>query len=902
MNGVANENWRIEMVKIIKKRGHKYFLALVCACAMILSVFGSNIQYAKAASNVEVEIDGFQISAVVEGYRTVYSVIDTDNQVSSSGLVYGLADCATQSEMVVGSSNEYVYDYQSTKDGALETTFNSNSSAKSYAMTMKFFKMVEFYNQEIYVRAYARLKDGSYVYSDCAKLTVFKVAKLIYNNILMSNHTGHEYLYNNILTVVDPNFPKVDYTWSNEVVAPGDANGPTTEAPTTTQAPTTEAPTQASGFVTANANWTDLQYWSVYFASGWAGDPTGAYRDGGSYNDFGVRIDKASGVDWGIQMKTQSLTVTAGKNYVAKVVATANKASNQIRFKEEMTQTESWQAVVAGTNTFTLQFTATSSAQLFFDLGQATQGLQLDITSLVIEEVAEATTTVKPTTKPQTTTAPPAGGDDVIVDTSISKPIGVVVSCPEDNTIAVVWGFSEPNSFVIYIDGVKKASKAPAAYYTYYGYLAGTHTVSVATYVDGRESERVTMTVDVYGTSNVEELTTRREISYDNSQNDYGEPLPAIPNIAPREDRMYFKMNNRTNGKYADNQIYWCILGKNEAGVLCYVDANANLVPASTAMNTIKKGDRMCADISFTLEEADYLYMPDIDSGRMYLSYGDQVYLSFNIAGDGMVGYAGPDLNNPGDPNQNTLFEYMEFTITNKEYWGNTTRVDFYSFPAATRLIGDGGWNNYPGDADHYDRTVGDLGKRDEIFQKYRNEMNDTFDSLITDLRIMAPCKTTFNEGQIYGNYMQPYIDEFWSKYSTQDLVFKCDGGKFTGRVYGDYMQFTKENDSGVYYVYKPTTQDILEGKGNLARGNATEKVIQAQLCAAFNRGVATDPDNFGNEEAFYKHPYSNFYCKFWHENSIDGLAYGFCYDDVFDYSTLLHYTNPTGLIIDLKW
>lgn len=50
----------------------------------------------------------------------------------------------------------------------------------------------------------------------------------------------------------------------------------------------------------------------------------------------------------------------------------------------------------------------------------------------------------------------------------------------------------------------------------------------------------------------------------------------------------------------------------------------------------------------------------------MYISYGKPVYLKFV----GTTGYAGPDLNNPGDVNANTLFEFAEFTIEGKFYWG----------------------------------------------------------------------------------------------------------------------------------------------------------------------------------------------------------------------------------------
>ena len=140
------------------------------------------------------------------------------------------------------------------------------------------------------------------------------------------------------------------------------------------------------------------------------------------------------------------------------------------------------------------------------------------------------------------------------------------------------------------------------------------------------------------------------------------------------------------------------------------------------------------------------------------------------------------------------------------------------------------------------------------------------------------------------------------NKYSNETLVFRCDAGTFRGRVNGDHMTFTKDGVGGTYTIYKPTTQDVLEGKGNFNRGNSTELVIEAQLCAAFNRGVATDPANYQNPSAYYKNGTYNYYSRFLHEHSVNNFSYGFCYDDVNDQSTLLHYTNPTALILDLKW
>ena len=69
----------------------------------------------------------------------------------------------------------------------------------------------------------------------------------------------------------------------------------------------------------------------------------------------------------------------------------------------------------------------------------------------------------------------------------------------------------------------------------------------------------------------------------------------------------------------------------------------------------------MCANICNTLAQKDYVYMPDIESGRMYLSYGSPVYVTINQGADGNMGFAGPDLNNASDPNADVLFEFIEF-------------------------------------------------------------------------------------------------------------------------------------------------------------------------------------------------------------------------------------------------
>ena len=488
-----------------------------------------------------------------------------------------------------------------------------------------------------------------------------------------------------------------------------------------------------------------------------------------------------------------------------------------------------------------------------------------------------APTTVKPTTIPKETTT-----IAFTTDSSIEKPFGLDVSQASVGYVNIVWGRGTIDCYNVYVDGERRRTGISAQSLKLPVYTEGTHTIAITTVVGTRESEKLEVQVAITGTG---EKETEPETCPE-------ELKPQLKkNVPLRDDRIAIELNNKTNGKYSDSEIYWCILGNNENNQLCYMDKDGNMIPASESLNTVEVNGTKYANIYHTLAESDHVYAPTIRSGRMYLSYGKPVYVKFN----GSTGYAGPDLNNPGDVNANTLFEFAEFTIEGKNYWGNTTRVDYFCFPMVTRLIGG---SLYGG----YDNVVGDVGTRDEIFTAFKNEVPNEYKSLVRDDRIIAPCKSTFNAGQDNGNYFDNYINEFWNKYANEDLRFSSESGSFVGRVVGNQMRFTREGDSTVYYVDKPNTQEVLEGKGAFDRGNGVEKAIEAQLCAAFNRGVATEPDKWYTPSQYYKNSVANFYAGFFHEHSVLGKAYGFCYDDVNDQSTLLQYNKADALVIDLKW
>lgn len=179
-------------------------------------------------SNVElsekVKVEGYQISAVLGGNRVVGSVEPEINgqQVLKWGFVYALeslgsADTGvTNNDVYVGSDNEYVASYESTSLGKTNIKFGESDTVEYFVRTMLFASgTAQEFTSRYKVRSYAQLADGSYVYSNIYTYSVYEISDCLYQNKMMSNFSGHEYLYNNILKVVNQAYIEVDYDWSD---------------------------------------------------------------------------------------------------------------------------------------------------------------------------------------------------------------------------------------------------------------------------------------------------------------------------------------------------------------------------------------------------------------------------------------------------------------------------------------------------------------------------------------------------------------------------------------------------------------------------------------------------------------------------------------------------------------
>lgn len=177
----------------------------------------------------KVDIIGYQISVGYEGFRVIGAVepeID-GRKVSQWGLIYGLYTVRgddtgiTYADMHVDSTNKYIKPYLSTSAGTASVVMGESKTATYFVRTMSFGgKNEAAFSANYIVRAFAILDDGTYVYSDVCRYSVYDIARCLYDEVRMSSQEAHDYLYNTILLTVNPDYKMVDYEWGNTILKP----------------------------------------------------------------------------------------------------------------------------------------------------------------------------------------------------------------------------------------------------------------------------------------------------------------------------------------------------------------------------------------------------------------------------------------------------------------------------------------------------------------------------------------------------------------------------------------------------------------------------------------------------------------------------------------------------------
>jgi hypothetical protein len=263
--------------------------------------------------------------------------------------------------------------------------------------------------------------------------------------------------------------------------------------------------------------------------------------------------------------------------------------------------------------------------------------------------------------------------------------------------------------------------------------------------------------------------------------------------IPPAQNAVEVKILNRTNGKYPDSQVYWSFNGQ-----------------------------------THSIAEQPYLDMPANSAGRMYFYLGS-----------------------PNGP----YYDFIEFTVGNNVFNGNTTRVDAFGLKLAMRLHAKDG----------YDVEVGENRQtfaedRATTFQRFTDAVPSQFKVLAqtqAPYRIIAPgSDPSFRAGGANANYFTSYAQSVGVNAATSD-IFGC----------------------------------------------AASLAGNPDMCAALNRHVATLPaSQQADPSQYYKAAPANYYAKFWHDNALNHLAYGFPYDDVAGQSSFISHGNPQWLLVAVGW
>jgi hypothetical protein len=208
-----------------------------------------------------------------------------------------------------------------------------------------------------------------------------------------------------------------------------------------------------------------------------------------------------------------------------------------------------------------------------------------------------------------------------------------------------------------------------------------------------------------------------------------------------------------------------------------------------------------------------------------------------------------------GSPNA-PYYDFIEFTVGTSSINVDTTRVDRFGLKLALLLHGKDGSNQEVGE-----NYATFQESRTATFQRFENSVPTEFKELATDnapYGIPSPGNDpAFQTGGAYANYFTSYA------------AANGDSSDSTAQIFGC---------------------------GGTLSANPT-------LCAGLNRHVAQLPAaDQSNPANFYQAAPANYYAQFWHQNAINGVQYGFPYDDDAGQSSDISVTNPQYMVVAVGW
>jgi hypothetical protein len=287
---------------------------------------------------------------------------------------------------------------------------------------------------------------------------------------------------------------------------------------------------------------------------------------------------------------------------------------------------------------------------------------------------------------------------------------------------------------------------------------------------------------------------------------------------------------------------------------------------------------------------------PNLSGGRIYVSMGAK--LQFFLTTSGLVEPA-PWVSS--DPNHDILYDWAEFARTGNAIFINTTTVDMFSVPMSVSITASNGTT----------QTQGITAGRTSVMNAISALGGDWAKLIYTRssdglaLRALAPIHGLQN-GVFSSTYLDSYIAAAWSYYASHTLTVDTSVGTFTGTVSGTNMTFKDGSGNVIGTLPRPSTSDVFGCSGaTQPQGQPNETAILAvgaRVCAAIHRAtlstssrVMFDRQPTTDPSQFYLQSASDLYSKTIHSYGLNGLAYGFSYDDVGGFAPTIDQPDPAS-------
>ncbi|KAF2209308.1 glycoside hydrolase family 64 protein [Cercospora zeae-maydis SCOH1-5] len=356
----------------------------------------------------------------------------------------------------------------------------------------------------------------------------------------------------------------------------------------------------------------------------------------------------------------------------------------------------------------------------------------------------------------------------------------------------------------------------------------------------------------------------------------------AVQNVqaATTSGTLQIVLENQSN--YADMYAYITgqAIDNNGALFLLQADAKTPYYPSSPPAT----GQPVPVNISIPLGAPGNKVnatIPRIAGGRIWFSQGSQLTFLLN-PGPGLVE---PSVFNPSDPNYNKNFGFSEFTFNSAQVFVNISYVDFVSnIPIALTLQDTSGGIQRVGGMRANGLATVSQGLRDQTARDGQRWSSLIVQNNGRDLRALSPNSGITNNPDWFSTYWTDYVNQVYAKYKNEDLTIdtQAQWGEVRGRVGGDGVLDCGDGSR----FPKPNAKDIFgNSTGPFATGgNAKTNAIIPRLAAAFNRStllLSSQTPNGTNPVQYYQNSPTNHYARLVHAANVDGIGYGFPYDDV---------------------